>query len=216
MFLIVVKHKLTYWIILWAFALVCFSCNQSTQDKKETESLLIEETVKPAADTPVVDIIPQEQPQPKRLTPTTTIDTKDHSPIEILTYARTLIGTPYLFASTDPAKGFDCSGFITYVFNHFNIWVPRSSVEFTNQGKDVELSEAEPGDIILFTGTDSTIRIVGHMGIVENVRNDSLFFIHSSSGKANGVVITPLSRYYIGRFVKVIRVFPDRYFVNVD
>ena len=133
-------------------------------------------------------------------------------PDSILAFAKTLIGIPYLYASTDPAKGFDCSGFITYVFNHFNITVPRSSVDFTNYGKEISLVKAKPGDLILFTGTDSTIRIVGHMGIVENVENDKLWFIHSTSGKAKGVVITPFENYYKSRFVKVIRVFPDELF----
>lgn len=188
------------------------SCQDKNQAEEENASeVLIGETVKPAVDTLMVPL-----PEKKTLAPSPVIDTKDKSPIEILDFARTLVGTPYLFASTDPAKGFDCSGFITYVFNQFNIRVPRSSVEFTNVGDEVELSKAEPGDLILFTGTDSTIRVVGHMGIIESRRNDSLYFIHSSSGKANGVVITPLSKYYLGRFVKVIRVFPDRYFVNID
>jgi cell wall-associated NlpC family hydrolase len=133
-------------------------------------------------------------------------------PDSLVAFARTLIGVPYLYASTDPAKGFDCSGFITYVFNHFNIKVPRSSVDFTNYGQEVAVENARPGDLILFTGTDSTIRIVGHMGIVENIVGDRLYFIHSSSGKAMGVVITPLERYYLSRFVKVIRVFADEYF----
>ena len=133
-------------------------------------------------------------------------------PDSILAFAKTLIGIPYLYASTDPEKGFDCSGFITYVFNHFNITVPRSSVDFTNYGKEISLENAKPGDLILFTGTDSTIRIVGHMGMVENVENDKLWFIHSTSGKAKGVVITPFENYYKSRFVKVIRVFPDELF----
>ncbi|MBL7749710.1 MAG: C40 family peptidase, partial [Chitinophagaceae bacterium] len=51
-------------------------------------------------------------------------------PDSLVAFAKTLIGIPYLYASTDPIKGFDCSGFITYVFNHFNIAVPRSSVDF--------------------------------------------------------------------------------------
>ncbi len=136
---------------------------------------------------------------------------KSH-PDSIVAFARTLIGVPYLYASTDPAQGFDCSGFITYVFNHFNIKVPRSSVDFTNYGTEVAVENARPGDLILFTGTDSTIRIVGHMGIVENIVEDKLYFIHSSSGKAMGVVISPLERYYLSRFVKVIRVFADEYF----
>ncbi len=47
----------------------------------------------------------------------------------------------------------------------------------------------------------------GHMGIVVSNQNGELQFIHSSSGKAHGVVITPLNAYYKGRFVKVIRIF---------
>lgn len=133
-------------------------------------------------------------------------------PDSLVAFARTLIGIPYLYASTDPAKGFDCSGFITYVFNHFNRPVPRSSVDFTDYGKEITLGESKPGDLILFTGTDSTIRIVGHMGIIESRRNDTLYFIHSTSGKAKGVVITPFGNYYESRFVKLIRVFPDELF----
>jgi cell wall-associated NlpC family hydrolase len=133
-------------------------------------------------------------------------------PDSILAFAITLIGTPYLYASTDPEKGFDCSGFITFVFNHFNVTVPRSSVDFTNYGEEIAVEEAKPGDLILFTGTDSTIRIVGHMGIVENVRDGKLHFIHSTSGKGRGVVITPFENYYQSRFVKVIRVFADKFF----
>ena len=83
--------------------------------------------------------------------------------------------------------------------------MPRSSVDFTNTGKEVELQAAKEGDLILFTGTVDSIRIVGHMGIVtENV--DTLKFIHSTSGKADGVTISWLNEQYKKRFVKVIRV----------
>jgi len=135
------------------------------------------------------------------------INTGNASPAELVKYAETLIGIPYLYGSTNPQQGFDCSGFITYVFNHFNISVPRSSIEFTNFAKEVPLEKSKPGDLILFTGTDTTERSVGHMGII--ISNDSIqtLFIHSTSGKANGVTITPLNDYYKGRFMKVIRVF---------
>lgn len=133
-------------------------------------------------------------------------------PDSIVAFARTLIGVPYLYASTDPAKGFDCSGFITYVFTHFNMTVPRSSVEFTNYGKQIAIERSKPGDLVLFTGTDSTVRIVGHMGIIESIKNDTTYFIHSTSGKAKGVVITPLGNYYKSRFVKVVRIFFDEFF----
>ena len=90
------------------------------------------------------------------------------APDSLVIFGKSLVGTPYLYASSDPAKGFDCSGFITYVFNHFGIAVPRSSVDFTDMGLEIPMEVASPGDLILFTGTDSTIRTVGHMGIVES------------------------------------------------
>jgi cell wall-associated NlpC family hydrolase len=164
----------------------------------------------PAADTGVKQSGGEQIPRKQVSTDTVKkADTLPVSPDSLVAFARTLLGVPYRYASTDPAKGLDCSGFITCVFSHFKISVPRSSVNFTDYGKTITLKDARPGDLILFTGTDSTVRIVGHMGIVESIKKDTLYFIHSSSGKANGVVISPLGNYYRGRFVKTIRVFPD-------
>lgn len=135
------------------------------------------------------------------------VNTRSVQPQQVVDFARTLIGTPYRYASTDPAVGFDCSGFITYVFHHFHIEVPRSSIDFTHAGTEIPIAAAQPGDLILFTGTDSTEKFVGHMGLIEYHAGDSLSFIHSSSGKAMGVTITPLNAYYRGRYVKTVRVF---------
>ena len=128
-------------------------------------------------------------------------------PNELVDFAESLKGIPYLYGSTNPGKGFDCSGFITYVFNHFKIAVPRSSVGFTSVEREISLKQAKRGDIILFTGTDSTKRVVGHMGIITGYNGQEHEFIHSTSGKAYGVTTTPLNKYYQGRFVKVIRIF---------
>ena len=133
----------------------------------------------------------------------------EEQPLELVEYAKTLIGTPYLYGSTDPAKGLDCSGFINAVYNHFGMKVPRSSVEFTNAGISVDADNAKPGDLILFTGTDPGKRVVGHIGIVTKNNDGEMQFIHSSSGKANGVTMSELEGYYETRFVKVIRVSPD-------
>ena len=143
------------------------------------------------------------------LIPAAQIHTKNIHPQEVVDFAKTLIGIPYKYASTDPKIGFDCSGFITYVFNHFNIIVPRSSIDFTNVGKEVSLTNAKPGDLILFTGTDSTEKFVGHMGLVVTNQNNQLEFIHSTSGKKYGVTITPFNDYYHSRFMKTIRIFPQ-------
>jgi cell wall-associated NlpC family hydrolase len=136
-----------------------------------------------------------------------TINTGNTTPAELLAYAHTLVGTPYQYGSTDPKVGFDCSGFITHVFNHFNIGVPRSSIDFTHVQRQIPLQEAKPGDLILFTGTDSTLREVGHMGIIVSNENNQHSFIHSTSGKQHSVTVTPLNSYYMGRFLKVIRIF---------
>ena len=135
------------------------------------------------------------------------INTNNTAPEDLVAYAETLTGIPYKYGSSDPRQGFDCSGFITYVFNHFGTAVPRSSIDFTNVERKVMPREAKRGDLILFTGTDSTIRAVGHMGIVTSPPGKEITFIHSTSGKAYSVTTTPLNPYYQGRFVKILRIF---------
>lgn len=175
------------------------------QEPANPEEQTVRETVATDADTTMEDSVYTVQPfNPGDFA----VDTKGQSPAVVLDFAKTLIGVPYKYGSTDPAQGFDCSGFITYVFNHFGISVPRSSIDFTNVGKEVDLPNAAPGDLILFTGTDSTERFVGHMGIVTE-NSDSLRFIHSTSGKKYGVTITALNEYYKKRFVKITRIFED-------
>src|SRR2546423_4435484 len=136
------------------------------------------------------------------------IDTRNVQPQQIVKFAKTLIGVPYKYGSTDPAAGFDCSGFITYVFSHFGIIVPRSSIDFITVGKDVPVEKAMNGDLILFTGTDSTERFAGHIGLVVSNESGKVNFIHSTSGKKHGVTITQFNDYYKGRYLKTVRIFP--------
>lgn len=193
----------TLFLYTLIFLLACGRPNEPSQPSEyDTSVTLVRTEELPAySDSVVVDSIIKK-------TTDDVINTGNVRPESLVSYAQTLKGVRYKYASTDPAQGFDCSGFITYVFNHFKIAVPRSSVDFTNVGKEVTIQEARPGDLILFTGTDSSIRVVGHMGIITQNNNGELEFIHSTSGKAYGVTTTPLNGYYKGRFVKVIRVFP--------
>jgi lipoprotein Spr len=135
------------------------------------------------------------------------IDQAQLTPEQLLTFAQTLIGTPYRSASSSPVQGFDCSGFVNYVFKNFDIKVPRSSGDFASVGVSVKLEDAMPGDLILFTGTHTKSRRIGHVGIVFCNADSTLKFIHSTSGKAHGVTITNMDNYYHHRFVKVIRIF---------
>ncbi len=126
-------------------------------------------------------------------------------PQKVVAFAQTLIGTPYNYACCAPSTGFDCSGFINYVFHHFDIEVPRSSVDFTNVGTEVALEKTQPGDLILFTGTNSKAKAVGHIGLIVSNDISGISFIHSSSGIEQSVIITRLNDRYMNRFVKVIR-----------
>ena len=137
------------------------------------------------------------------------INTRNVTADSVVEFAKTLIGTRYKYGSAIKEEGFDCSGFITYVFNHFKIQVPRISKDFTNAGTPVTPAESKPGDLILFTGTDTTGWVVGHMGIITQNENGRLQFIHSASGKSIGVIISGMSKYFETRLVKVIRVFQD-------
>ena len=124
----------------------------------------------------------------------------------LLSFAQTLLGTRYRPASSDPSRGFDCSGFVSYVFKKFNFAVPRSSEEFYNVGEKISLEDAMPGDIILFTGTKSHHpHRIGHIAIVYSNDGDELKFIHSTSGKEYCVTISSMDEIYKRRFVQIVR-----------
>ncbi len=124
---------------------------------------------------------------------------------EFVKYAKTLLGTPYQYGSSIPSKGLDCSGFVYNVFEHFNIASPRVTRDFTNEGREVSRRQARPGDLILFTGSDNSSGIVGHMGIITE-NKDQIMFVHSASGKKVGVILNALTGYYETHFVKIISV----------
>ena len=190
--------KLSFYFLL---LLVCIACNE-TPNKRINEQEI--KSLNTDTNSDLMSDIPQQNIIPPILNKQINSITGD----ELVAYAKTLVGIPYRYASVDPAQGFDCSGFITYVFNHFQIAVPRSSVDFTNVGKTVDVQSAKKGDLILFTGTVDSVSIVGHMGIVtENI--DTLKFIHSTSGKAYGVTVSAFTEHYKKRFVKVTRIFAD-------
>lgn len=141
----------------------------------------------------------------KKKVPPRQINTRDVTASEVVNFSRTLIGVKYLYGSADVKKGFDCSGFIYYVFNHFGIAVPRTSADFTNAGTEVPVSKSLPGDLILFTGSNAKSGVVGHMGIITENRNGYIRFIHASESR--GVMISGMNSYFVPRFVKVNRIF---------
>lgn len=127
----------------------------------------------------------------------------------LIRFCKKQLGTHYLYASCSPSSGFDCSGFVYYVFNHFKIKVPRSSVDYIHVGKTIHPDSFKVGDVIVFTGTNSKMRTPGHVGIIISNSDKNLEFIHSSSNKKDsGVKISNYnnSLNYKKRFIKIVRV----------
>lgn len=125
---------------------------------------------------------------------------------DFVEYAQKFLGVPYKYGGSEPATGFDCSGFVGYVFRNFNVAAPRTSISYTNAGQEVKMQYALPGDIILFSTNSDTVN-VGHLGIVvNNEPGKPLRFIHSATSKNIGVILSDFKGYYERRFVKIVRV----------
>jgi cell wall-associated NlpC family hydrolase len=92
--------------------------------------------------------------------------------------ALSLRGSPYRDGGADP-RGFDCSGFVNYVFAQHGYAVPRSVGELFRAGREVSADAVQPGDLVFF---DTLGAGASHVGIV--VGSDQ--FVHAPS--TNGVV----------------------------
>ncbi|MFK8045480.1 MAG: C40 family peptidase [Crocinitomicaceae bacterium] len=120
---------------------------------------------------------------------------------ELVQYASGFIGTPYLWAGNTP-KGFDCSGYVGYVFANYGIPVPRTAAALKKSAKSIDDSEARKGDLVFFkTGSKIT-----HVGIVISDPGEPLTMIHSSSSK--GIIKTAVqsSTYWSKKYAGVGRI----------
>ncbi len=99
----------------------------------------------------------------------------------ILAYAKNFLGVPYRYGGSSPS-GFDCSGFVKYVYAYFGVNLPRTSYSQMYSGYAVNTSALEPGDLLFFRGG-------GHVGIYAG--NNT--YIHApQTGRT--VSIDPLDR----------------------
>lgn len=126
---------------------------------------------------------------------------------DMLTLACKYMGVRYRRGGSSP-KGFDCSGFTSYIFSQFGYDLKRSSRDqYRNDGNDVDPMQVQPGDLIFFTGRNSKSGSVGHVGIVidGDPVTGEITFIHAAI--STGISINTTSEpYYSKRFIGVKRV----------
>jgi len=119
-------------------------------------------------------------------------------------YAKYFKGGRYIWGGTTP-KGFDCSGYVQYLYKKQGINLPRTALSQSQVGEDVDIDNLKKGDLLFFL-TDKKRKIpVTHVGIY--IGNGE--FIHAASRK-KGIIISPITQgYYAKKFVKAKRIIKD-------
>jgi cell wall-associated NlpC family hydrolase len=112
--------------------------------------------------------------------------------------ALSLRGSPYRSGGSDPG-GFDCSGFIWYVFARHGVSVPRTVEEQYQAGREVRPEALAAGDLVFFDTTGSG---VSHVGMV--IGGDE--FVHAPSSRGQVRVERVSSSYWAPRFVGARRI----------
>jgi cell wall-associated NlpC family hydrolase len=118
----------------------------------------------------------------------------------VVNIAQSQIGARYTWAGISPATGFDCSGFVYYVFQAVGHPIPRTMDDQLAAGRRVRLEELRPGDVLFYSDTYTSG--LSHNAIYIGDRK----MVHAVD-ESTGVAITPVdSAYWDQRFVTAVRI----------
>jgi len=127
----------------------------------------------------------------------------------VIQFGKKYIGTPYRYGGKSD-KGFDCSGFVHFIFEPYGFNLPYSSRGYSLVGEEIKAEEARKGDFALFKGRNAAGTTIGHVALVIDVdENGSIYILHATIHK--GVTIDNMSTqdYYIRRYLSMRRISPD-------
>jgi len=117
---------------------------------------------------------------------------------EAVSIALAYLGTPYVWSGSGPS-GFDCSGFVAYIYGKVGIELPRMADEQFAAGIPIAAGNLQPGDLVFFSTYEPG---PSHVGIYIG----NAMFVHASSG-AGKVTITPMAKpYYQARYLGARRI----------
>jgi cell wall-associated NlpC family hydrolase len=116
---------------------------------------------------------------------------------KVIDYAQSKIGFRY------GRNGFDCSGLVAKAFNSIGVVLPHSSKMQSKLGDKIAKTEAQPGDLIFFSSPRSGKKTVGHVGIVTEVTNNVVHFVHAAV--KGGVMISKLTEAYYQKHFMLIK-----------
>lgn len=120
----------------------------------------------------------------------------------IIGEAMKYIGTPYRWGGKTPA-GFDCAGFVRYVYSKFGLTLGPSAPSQVREGTRLKNEEIQPGDLVFYGGSRNR-KSVGHVGLVTEVNSEGFKFVHASN---TGVRVSSSNEpYYRSRYICACRV----------
>ena len=130
---------------------------------------------------------------------------------QMVEYALNYVGYNYRWGGMAPTTGFDCSGFVSYIYRTFGFSLTRNaSGQFRDNGSHISRSELVPGDLVFFSSNGG--RSVTHVGLYIGGSE----FVHASSSRV-GVVISQLdSAYYLRVWHGAKRVIPPYFSLVSD
>ncbi|MFZ4462553.1 MAG: C40 family peptidase [Bacteroidales bacterium] len=123
----------------------------------------------------------------------------------IINFSKKFIGTPYRYGGRT-TKGFDCSGFMCFVFENFGMKLPPSSRSQALVGEQIAIDSVQKGDLVFFKGRNPKSPVIGHVAMVVEVsETNDIQFIHSTK---HGLRLDWLSEepYYMKRFMASRRI----------
>lgn len=145
---------------------------------------------------------------PGRPLPTPTIEgdqpsdvgdrTQPSGGIHVVDAALSLRGTPYRTGGSDPS-GFDCSGFVQYVFARLGLWLPREVRDQFGVGKKIEFGDVRAGDLVFF---ETVARGASHVGLAVGADQ----FVHAPSSTGVVRVERLTAPYWARRFIGARRI----------
>ncbi|HEU4708666.1 MAG TPA: C40 family peptidase [Methylophilaceae bacterium] len=123
---------------------------------------------------------------------------------EILMSALSLTGIKYTYGGESPETGFDCSGFVRYVFQQAeNLTLPHGARALSQLGQRIPMDQLQPGDLVFFNTLKSAF---SHVGIyIGNKR-----FIHAPSAGGDIHVVSMEDEYWAKRYNGARRIDPDK------
>lgn len=113
---------------------------------------------------------------------------------QVVDYALQFVGYPYVYGGSSP-RGFDCSGFTSYVYKHFGYNINRTASAQLNNGVAVSRSELQPGDLVMFR--KNTSKPASHVGLY--IGNGQ--FVHACTSRVGVIVSSLSSNYYSTGFI---------------